>query len=212
MNLNKNILLALGLLAASASHAQITPADATATGYGLLGHRYTELNTGLRDITHVSEHGYHVGAAANNPLIPGVLDAGASYSYSWIRGAFRGHANTIGAYTTAYTVFKSVKPFVNAGLGYEWNSFGFGTSDDRTLWGLAAGLEIPAGAVIITPRVSYTDDFEGSRTSIEAWTLQVEGNYWYSATQAVFASIGKTDIRRGPNDAWNYEIGLRARF
>ena len=86
----------------------------------------------------------------NNPLIPGVLDAGASYSYSWIRGAFRGHANTIGAYTTAYTVLNGVKPFAGAALGYQWNSFGPGV-DDQALWGLTTGVEIPAGALPALP-------------------------------------------------------------
>ena len=209
MNLTKNITLALGLLTAVASHAQTTPASTA--GSGLLGHRYTELNVGLQDIKHLSNHGYSVGAAANNPIIPGVLDAGALYSYSWIRGAVRGHANTIGAYATAYTVLNGVKPFAGAALGYQWNSFGPGV-DDQTLWGLTAGVEIPAGVVTITPRISYADDFEGSRNSSQAWTYQVEANYWYNSTSAVFASIGKTDVRRSSFDSWNYEVGLRARF
>lgn len=213
MNLTKNITLALGLLAAGVSYAQTTAASipASTTGGGLLGHRYTELNVGLQDIKHLSDHGYSVGAGANNPLIPGVLDAGASYSYSWIRGAFRGHANTIGAYTTAYTVLNGVKPFAGAALGYQWNSFGPGV-DDQALWGLTTGVEIPAGAFTITPRISYADDFESSRKSSQAWTYQVEANYWYSPTSAVFASIGKTDVRRSSFDSWNYEVGLRARF
>jgi hypothetical protein len=211
MKLNKKITLALSVLVAGVSYAQTTP-PANTNGTGLLGHRYTELSVGLQDIKHFSDHGYSLGAAANNPVIPGVLDAGASYSYSWIRGAFRGHANTIGAYTTAYTVLNGVKPFAGAGLGYQWNSFGHGGVDDQALWGLTAGVEIPAGAFTITPRISYADDFEGSRNSSQAWTYQVEANYWFSATSAVFGSIGKTDVRRSPIDSWNYEIGLRARF
>jgi hypothetical protein len=208
MNLTKKMTLALGLLAAGVSYAQTTTDRA---GNGLLGHRYTELSVGLQDITHLSDHGYSVGAGANDPLIPGVLDAGASYSYSWIRGAFRGHANTIGAHSTAYTVLNGVKPFAGAALGYQWNSFGPGV-DDQALWGLTTGVEIPAGVVTLTPRISYADDFEGSRASSQAWTFQVETNYWYSATSAVFGSIGKTDVRRSAFDSWNYEVGLRARF
>lgn len=211
MKLTKNITLALGLVAAGVSYAQ-TPADLN-TNYGLLGHRYTEFNLGLQDVKHSQDHGYSVGALANNPLIPGVLDAGASYSYSWIRGPFKGHANTIGAYTTAYAPFKGVKPFAGAGLGYQWSSFAFGANDDYGLWGLTAGVEIPAGeGVTITPRINYADDFESSRNSSQVWTYQVEANYWFNAKSAVFGSIGKSDVQRSSLDSWNYEIGLRARF
>jgi hypothetical protein len=207
MNLTKNITLALGLVAAGVSFAQTTPAGA---GLGLLGNRYTELSVGLQDIKHLSDHGFSVGALANNPLIPGVLDAGASYSYSWIRGPFKGHANTIGGYAIAYAPFNGVKPFAGAGLGYQWTSFG--RSDEQGLWGLTAGVEIPAGNVTITPRINYADDFESSRNSSQAWTYQVEANYWFNAKSAVFGSIGKTDVRRTSLDSWNYEVGLRARF
>lgn len=212
MKLTKNITAALAILAAGVSYAQTSTAVAPTAGTGLLGHRYTELNAGLQDIKHLSNHGYSVGAGANNPVIPGVLDAGASYSYSWIRGAFRGHSNTIGAYTTAYTVLNGVKPFAGAALGYQWNSYAFGVNDDQALWGLTAGVEIPAGAVTITPRVNYTDDFENSRESTQAWTFQVEANYWFNAKNAIYGSIGKSDVRRSSFDSWNYEIGLRARF
>lgn len=207
MNLTKKITLALGLLAAGVSYAQ-TPA---ANGQGLLGQRYTELSFGVQDIKHVSNNGYSLSAGANNPLIPGKLDAGAAYSYSWIRGPFKGHANTIGGYANAYAPLNGVKPFVGAGLGYQWVSSRAG-SDDQGLWGLVAGVEIPAGVVTITPRISYADDFEGTRKSSQEWTYAVEANYWFSKTSAVFGSIGKTDVRQSPIDSWNYEVGLRARF
>src|SRR5258708_5094306 len=108
--MNKKITLALGLLAVgSASYAQHTSEP-----NGLLGIQYTELNFGVQDLKHVSDDAYSVGVAANTPLIPGKLDGGATYSYSWIRGPFDGHANTIGGYTTAYAPLNGVKPFVGA--------------------------------------------------------------------------------------------------
>jgi hypothetical protein len=213
MNLNKKMILALGLLAAGVSNAQ-TPADGGyGQGQGLLGQRYTEFNVGLQDIKHTSNHGYSVGAEANNPLIPGVLDAGASYSYSWTRGAFKGHANTIGAYATAYAPMHGVKPFVGTGLGYQWTNVRFAGSDEQALWGLTTGVEIPAGErVTVTPRINYADDFEGTPRSSQEWTFAVEANYWFSKTSAVFGSIGRSEVRRSPYDGWNYVAGLRARF
>lgn len=212
MNLTKKMILALGLLAAGVSYGQ-TQADGR-FGQGLLGQRYTELNVGLQDIKHSADHAYSVGAEANNPVIPGVLDAGASYSYSWIRGgSFKGHANTIGAYATAYAPMNGVKPFAGAALGYQWTSVRFAGSDEQALWGLTTGVEIPAGErITVTPRLSYADDFEGSPRSSQAWTLAVEANYWFNKTSAVYGSIGRSDVRRNPFDSWNYEVGLRARF
>lgn len=209
MKLNQTFTLALGLLAAAVSYAQ-TPADGR-FGEGLLGTRFTELSLGLQDIRHSADHGYSVGALANNPIVAGVLDAGASYSYSWMRGPFKGHANTIGAYANAYTRHNGVKPFLGAGLGHQWTTTRF-ASDKQALWGLTTGVEIPAGAVTVTPRISYADDFEGSRNSSQAWTFAVEANYWFNKTSAVFGSLGKSDVRRSPFDSWNYEVGLRARF
>jgi hypothetical protein len=214
MKLTKKTTLALGLLAAAgASYAQTT-ADVSpnSNGLGLLGQRTTELSIGVQDIQHVSEDAYSVGARANNPLIPGVLDAGGSYRYSWTRGEFKGHANTIGGYATAYAPLNGVKPFVGTGLGYQWTNVRLAGNDERALWGLTAGVEIPAGRVTLTPRINYADDFEGSRNSSQEWTYQVEANYWFSKSSAVFASIGKSDVRRSSYDSWNYVIGLRGRF
>jgi hypothetical protein len=87
-----------------------------------------------------------------------------------------------------------------------------GAGNDEAIWGAAAGLEIPAGRVTVTPRISYADDFEGPSRSSQAWTASVEANYWYSPMSAVYTSIGRTDVRRSPYDSWNWEIGLRARF
>lgn len=208
MNLTQKITLTLGLLAAGASYAQSNAPVST----GLLGQQYTELSFGVNDIKHVSENGYSLSAGANTPVIPGKLDAGASYSYSWVRGDFRGHANTIGGYATAYVPLNGVKPFVGAGVGWQWTSARYVGSNDQGLWGATAGVEIPAGPVTITPRIVYADDFEGSADSGQEWTYQVEANYWFNQTTAVFGSIGKTDVHHSRFDSWNYQIGLRGRF
>ena len=128
-----------------------------------------------------------------------------------MRGAFSGHANTIGAYATAYTALHGVKPFVSSALGYQWISSRFG-SDEATLWGLSTGVEIPVGVATITPRISYADDFENSRASSQQWTFAVEANYWFNKRSSVFGSIGRSEILHSSLASWNYEIGLRSRF
>lgn len=207
MKLTKKMILTAGLFAAGVSFAQTS----TNSG-GLLGQRYAELGFGVQDIKHISPKGYSLSASANTPVVANQLDAGASYDYSWIGGAFRGHANTIGGYATAYKALAGVKPFVSAALGYQWTNVRFVGSDDQALWGLAAGVEIPAGLVTITPRIAYADDFESSRNSSQALTYSVEASHWYNAKTAVFAGVGYTDNHRSSIDSWNYSVGVRVKF
>ena len=74
------------------------------------------------------------------------------------------------------------------------------------------GVEIPAGIVTITPRISYTGDFHSASRTNRSWTRSVKANYWYSQASAIYTSIGRTDVRHSSYDSWNWEIGLRARF
>lgn len=221
----KHLTLALGCLPlAAVLHAQSTTttvptpssvASSTSVPSGLLGLQYTEVSVGLADIEHFSNHRYSLTAGANTPVVPGSLDGGAFYRYSRIGGAQRGHANAIGGYFTGYMPLQGVKPFVTGVLGYEWTSAPANSGDHEPLWGAAAGVEIPAGAVTITPRVSYRDDFEGTPRSRQAWTYAVEANFWLSRSErisSIFGSVGWTEVRRSRFDAWNYEIGLRSRF
>ena len=209
MNLTKKILFALGLLAASASYAQTAPASSSSNG--LLGQRYVDVSLGVQDLKDFPDNFYAAGASVNLPAVPSLLDVGASYSYSWLRGTFRGHANTVGVYGTAYTLLGSAKPFLTAGVGYQWANTRFG-SDSQGLWGLGAGIEIPAGAFTITPRVSYADDFEDGFESTQQWSYGAEGNYWFSPAKAFYVSVGYTDVARSPIEAWNYTAGFRFKF
>lgn len=76
----------------------------------------------------------------------------------------------------------------------------------------AVGVEIPAGIVTITPRISYTGDVHSPSRTNRSWTRSVEANHWYSQASAIYTSIGRTDVRHSSYDSWNWEIGLRARF
>lgn len=209
MKLTQKITLALGVLAAGTSFAQTTASQPA----GLLGQRYAELSFGAQDLKQLKPNLYGFGAGVNTPLIPGSFDVGASYDYSWIRGSgLRGSANTFGGYGTFYTAVGGVKPFVGAGVGWEWSrARGFG-SGDQGLWGAAVGVEIPVGVLTLTPRLAYGDDFENSKNSTQQFTYGIEANYWVNAKTAVYGGLGFTDVRSSPLESWNYQVGLRLKF
>ena len=206
MNLSKKTILALGVLVAGVSFAQTTQTGTTPVG--LLGQSFSEIHVGASDIKNFSKDQYGLGVAANVPVTP-YLDLGAGYDYGWIRGI--GHANTVNGTATAYTTFNGVKPFVSAGLGYQWTR-AYGNSDDQGIWGGAVGVEIPVASFTLTPRIAYVDDFEAPRKSSQQTTYEVEGNLWVTKTAAVFASVGYTDVNRTSDDSWNYTVGARFKF
>jgi hypothetical protein len=209
MNLTKKTILALGVLAAaSVSFAQNNSTTGAAPVVGLLGQSYSEVNFGVSDIKNVSRDLYSVGVSANVPATA-YLDLGAGYTYGWMRGT--GHANTIGATATAYKSFNGVKPFVGAGLGYQWTQVG-GTSDDSSIWGLSAGVEIPVGVVTITPEIVYADDFRNSTESTQQVSYGVEANYWVTKTVSVFGGVAYSDVRNSSIDSWDYTVGARFKF
>jgi hypothetical protein len=209
MNLIKKTTLALGLLAAaSASYAQTTP-----TSNGVLGQSYLEFNYNFADLDSVDDNGHAGTVSLNLPVIPSLLDVGGSYTYSWIGGAARAHANTFTGYANAYTVLDGAKPFVGAGVGYTWASLPFGLGDHDPFWSLTAGVEIPVGAFTVTPKITYSDDFSGRiGNSDDSWEYAVEGNYWFSPKAGAFASVAKIDYHRDPLDVWSYKVGVRLKF
>lgn len=207
MNLTKKTILALGLLAvAGATYAQTATTESVPSG--LLGQSYSEARFGVSDIKHFSKDQYSLGIGANVPVTP-YLDLGAGYDYGWIRGL--GHFNSVAGTATAYTTWNGVKPFVGAGVGYQWvRASGF--RDNQSLWGLSTGVEIPAGALVVTPRIVYADDFRGTNRSSQQTSYEVEANYWVSRTLAVFGSVGYSDVKHTNVDSWDYTIGARFKF
>lgn len=211
MNLIKKTTLALALLAAAGtSFAQTTTATRT---NGLLGTSYTEFNYALNDIDGVSDYGHSLGAKVNVPVVASLLDVGGSYSYDWIRGPVHAHSNNFAAYANAYVPLEGVKPFVGATLGYSWVSLPKPLDDHDAWWNVAFGLEIPLGPLTLTPKIVFSDDFNGRiGDTDDTWTYEVEGHYWFSAKSGAFASVALEDAHRDPTDIWVYKVGLRFRF
>ncbi|HVU32556.1 MAG TPA: hypothetical protein VHE61_03925 [Opitutaceae bacterium] len=210
MNLTKNTILALGLLAAAGVSNAQTTATNSAAPVGLLGQTYSEVNFGVSDITHYSPNAYSLGVAGNAPVSP-FLDLGAGYNYSWIGGADRGHGNTLSGGATLYKTFAGVKPFVGAAVGYQWTTFTYGR-DEQAVWGATVGVEIPVSVITLTPRIVYADDFRGANRSQQSTSYEVEANYWVTPKAGVFAGLGYTDVRRSSLDSWDYSVGARFKF
>lgn len=211
MNTTKTIALSLLAIVSSALSTQAqTTAAAAATPSGVLGQRFSEVSFGASNIKGISRDLYDLSLNGNVPVAAN-LDLGLSYSYSWIGGAFKGHANTLGATATTFTSLNGVKPFVGVGLGYQWESFPFGSGNNAGIWGVGFGVEIPAGAFSITPNISYADDFRSSGNSSQQYTYGVDANYWLNQSSAISAGVSFTDAR-GNAEAWNYRIGYRWKF
>lgn len=209
MKLIKKTTLALALLAAAGtSFAQTN----TAT-QGLLGTSYAEFNYALHDVDGASDHGHGVTAKFNVPVIASVLDVGGSYTYQWIRSSVHGHSNNFAVFANAYAPLQGVKPFVGATLGYSWVSVPKPFDDHDAWWNVAAGVEIPLGAITLTPKIVFSDDFNGRVGDTDnTWTYEVEGNYWFSPKAGAFASVALEDEHRDPTDVWVYKVGFRLRF
>jgi hypothetical protein len=211
MNLIKKTSLALGLLAvASTSFAQTAT---TTSSNGLLGQSYYELNYNLADIDGVGDHFHGATVALNVPVLPSLLDVGGSYTYSWFKGPARGHGNTFAAYANAYVPLEGAKPFVGASVNYSWVSLPLDLGDHDGAWDLTAGVEVPFGSFVFTPKITYSDDFNGKiGNSDDSWTYAIEGHYWFSPKAGAFATVAKIDNHRDPVDIWSYTVGLRFRF
>jgi hypothetical protein len=145
-----------------------------------------------------------------------------------------------GANLTAYTNYQGVKPFAEVAVGYSWakDKLSFGgtpVSDDRDdtgLWGLGVGVEIPLGAVTVTPRITYQDDFEGGAPGITnpaasgtgstvaisrggrggAFGYSTEAHMWFTRAVGGFAEVTYSDPTGGGTQSWTYALGARLRF
>src|SRR5690606_35631886 len=180
MNTTKRTaIFAIALLAAVTTRAQTeTDALASNTSVGVLGRQYADVSFGAQDIRRVSPNFYDTTIEGNVPITR-YLDLAARYSYGGIRENIDGRSNGVSTRATLYTTYNGVKPFFSAGLGHEWARAAGGFRDNFGFWGLAAGVEIPAGIFSVTPQVSYIDDFDNGESVSRATTYAVEGNYWY---------------------------------
>jgi hypothetical protein len=213
-------LAVVGLATAFSVRAQ--PATAS-NANGLLGQRYAEASVGAIDPHGSSDEGFAGNLSVNVPVQAG-LDVGFGYTYDRITADIgsgfhlRSRNHTLGATVTGYSTLAGVKPFAGAGLGYQWSrtKLDFGgarvldTDDDDGLWALGVGVEIPLGAVTVTPTVTYQDGF--SQGAAAGFAYGAEAHMWLTRTVGGFVGATYSDPVNGGRQSWLYEIGARMRF
>jgi hypothetical protein len=228
--INKLALVFAGLFVAGASFGQTTANTAPMTGAsirdnpGILGHSFTDVNYSWVDFSRdqgVDADGYIAGITGNLPIARG-FDLGLGYNYfreNGHRNPFTGtdydaryhQLNTSGA---LYAPMAGMKPFVAAGLGYQWSRGDFQrlrTFDEMWLWNAGAGVEIPLGMFSLTPRVTYSDAFDDNGVGI--WRYGGQVHHWFNERMGGYLDATFHESRGNFRaNAWTYTAGLRLKF
>lgn len=217
------------LLLAGLAGAQTTaPVPSTSLSIrdnpGVLGHGFTDVSYSWVDFSRdrgVDADGFIVGVNGNIPVSPG-FDVGLGYNYyreNGHRNPFTGtdfdaRYHQLAASGTLFAPMGGLKPFLNAGLGYQWSRGDLQrlrTFDDMWLWGASLGAEIPFGAFSLTPRIGYSDAFDDN--GLRSWHYSGELHHWFNERMGGYLNVGFHNPRNGFRaDAWTYTAGVRMKF
>jgi len=182
---------------------------------GLIGKRYAGADLGYQYYhSNRFDNSWDGGLLANDPLTTN-LDATFNYGLSHLVGPnYSRVQNQLSASLLTYAQDEYGKPFFSVTLGEAWStakSFGSQLSDNSTIWGLGAGLEVGfMGDSALTYSLSYTDGFHGSAQN-PTWKYGLQLNHWFKPQVAGIVSVTYNQIRHAP-DSVQYSIGLRYLF
>ena len=200
--------LALGATAASAQNANIAvPTPGESSGAGLLGSRYTEVTYNYVDLSG-SDHADGVSLVFNQPLRAG-LDLTADYR--WAKAdfdVFDAKVQDLDVGLKAYTNLAWGRPFVAAGLGWEWAKAN-GFRDDSFTYEVGVGAEFQvAPAWVITPFVNFVraTGFNTSEVEIGTKATYRLNREWSLTAQAQY------EIVRHDDNSTEYSIGAIYHF
>ncbi len=200
-------LAATARAAEGAANAPATPPPAVTTADGLLGQTYAGLSYSFINLHHSPVNADSFGFEYNQPLNPGF---DAVFNYDWTQsGVMAGDRAREQALSAALRAFSTNyswgKPYVDAGLGYDWTKFA-GVKDHSLAWIGEAGVEFQvAPAVSVTPYVRYslTRGFDQQ----DNVNYGVKANYWVTKQLAV--TVG---LDRNNNHDMTYRLGANFRF
>ncbi|HUR60397.1 MAG TPA: hypothetical protein VM029_21930 [Opitutaceae bacterium] len=201
----------LAVLAAIAAHAQLAPVGLPSQR--ALGQRTFDISAGVvhANVPDVARNGHAFSAGLNAPVSPNV-DLGFNYGYGGIKVLGSGRLTdwVLSGAAVLHSGGPGAKSFVGASLGYERTKIHVGTlkeNDDGGIWALSAGVEIPLGALTLTPALTYTDATNGESDSTLHWGLQA--NYWFTPKVAGYADVTYSDLRENGDHLWTYRVGAR---
>ena len=209
----KSLLLlaaaAFGLAASARADGNPTTASATATASadGLLGLTYAGLSYSYRSLDSSPVNADSYGFEYNQPLNPGF---DAVFNYDWTQAGLiagdRAHEQNLTAALRAFSTSQSWgKPYLEAGIGYDWMKFA-GARDHSFAWIAGAGIEFQAApALTITPFVRYTrtNGYADKNTA----DYGVKANYWVTRQWALTGGVSRDD-----RQDMTYRIGANFRF
>ncbi|HTL66970.1 MAG TPA: hypothetical protein VL200_04865 [Lacunisphaera sp.] len=199
----------LGLAAAApAAEEPTTPAAAPAGSGGLLGQTYAGLSYSYLRLDSSPVNADRYGFEYNQALNPGF---DAVFNYDWTQtGRFGGDRAREQFLSAALRVFSTGwswgRPYVEAGIGYDWMRLSAGVRDHSFAWIGGAGIEFQAAPnLTVTPFGRYQRlDGYGDKN---LFTYGVKANYWLTHQWAVSAQLDRND-----SQDMGYKVGFNYRF
>lgn len=202
--------LVLGLTgSAVASQDPATAADAiqAPVGQGLLGQSFYHASYGFLNLDGTGVDAHSLTLDYNRP-VDDTLDTYASARFlrtgSLPGGRYSEQGLNFGA--RFYRLYRGVKPYWDAGLGWVWAKGPGGFKDNTFAANTSVGVEIPtAFGLTLTPYVQYADaiDFADG----DSWNVGVKSNYQFNDRTSVLVAV-----ERAIEESWEYRFGVNFRF
>lgn len=198
---------ALGLTASIARAADTAPAAPATESIGLLGQTYAGLTYSYINLNSSPVNAESFGFEYNQPLNTG-FDAVFHYdrAQTGVVLGDRAHEQNLDLALRAFSLSQSWgKPYVEAGVGYDWTKYA-GVKDHSYNWIAGAGVEFQAlPSLTITPFVRWVratgyDDHNQVNYGVKA-------NYWVTKQWALTAGIDRNDDKD-----MTYKVGVNVRF
>lgn len=198
----------LGALVALTSAAQAQ----SETG-GVLGQRFVGAHADLVDFENLTDYGCSAGVGMNLPVLANV-DVGLGLAYGWLNTHGQSvRERTVNASVVWHASTTVIKPFVGAGIGYDWVRDYFSwtrLSDNAGRWGAVIGVEVPVQGVVVTPSLGYSDWFNGHWAGTVSYGVEV--SYWFTRSVGGYAGVIHNDFTGDNGSSSVYRAGLRLKF
>ena len=200
---------ALGLSSAALAAEDAAPVSAPVVtiGRGLLGESYSAMSYRYIDLHGTSADAHAFDFTLNQNVSEG-FDVLLDYTYKNSEALAGGHANQrmFDLGVRAFTNTRGFKPYVEAGLGWQWAKAPLGYRANSPAYFLGTGVEFQmARDLALTPFVRYTDATKhGIGHEVDCG---IKANYWLGEHVGIMTSISRDNSRD-----MRYGLGLTFRY